>query len=180
MVLSALFYSISTALAQDPMTKVEIGDEISLMIPQEFIEMNAQDIRNKFISYRLPLGGYTTMDRRVDLVVNVNPTPWMDKDIALLKEFYKNNIRNLFDEVEFLQEELVDINGRTYAVFEFISTVKGDPDSFKNQAPVIDYTWVQYAIKDRQAYVFTFHCGAGLKDRWADNAKAIMTSIEFK
>lgn len=167
-------------MAQSPMTKVDIGDNIVIMIPQEFIEMNAQDIRNKFISYKSPLAGYTTMDRTVDLVVNVNTTPWMDKDIALLKEFYKNNIRNLFDEVEFMQEEVKEINGRSFAVFEFISKVNGDPNSFKNQAPVIDYTWVQYTIKDQQAYVFTFHCGTRLKDSWHDNAAEIMSSIKFQ
>ena len=177
--LALLFINIAL-IGQDPMTKVSVQEQIDLQIPQEFIEMNAQDIRNKFISYKQPLAGYTTMDRRVDLVINVNPTPWMDQDIQLLKEFYRSNILNLFDEVKFLQEEVKNINGRDYAVFEFVSTVKGDPNSFRNQAAVVDYTWVQYTIKDQQAYVFTFHCPAQLQNRWQPTATEIMSSLQFK
>ncbi len=181
--LSLMFISISATLvrAQEiELAKIEVDKEITLMIPADFIPMNAQDIRNKIISYRAPKAGYTSFDRRVDMVVNVNPTPWRDQDIQLLKDFYQNNIRNLFDEVNFIQEEVKEINGRSYAVFEFISTVKGDPDSFKNRAPVHDYTWVQYTIKDQQAYVFTFHCAAGLKDQWQETAQQIMASIIFQ
>ena len=176
----AFCLGLNTLYGQDPMTKVLVQEQIELQIPQEFIEMNAQDIRNKFISYKQPLAGYTTMDRRVDLIINVNPTPWMDQDIQLLQEFYRSNILNLFDEVNFMQEEVRNINGRDYAVFEFISTVKGDPNSFRNQAAVVDYTWVQYTIKDQQAYVFTFHCPAQLKNRWQPTATEIMTSLQFK
>ena len=175
-----LWLTVGLLCAQDPMTKVIVQNQIELQIPQEFIEMNAQDIRNKFISYKQPLAGYTTIDRRVDLVINVNATPWMDQDIQLLQEFYRNNILNLFDDVDFIQEGIKQINGREYAVFEFISTVKGDPNSFKNRAAVVDYTYVQYTIKDQKAYVFTFHCGAHMKDRWQNTATAIMSSPQFK
>lgn len=174
-----IFYSGVLCGQKVSFTNVEIKGGITLKIPLEFIEMNAQDFRNKFISYRAPKAGYTTIDRRVDLVVNVNPTPWMDQDIALLKQFYQNNIRNLFDEVEFIQEEVKEINGRSYAVFEFVSTVKGDANSIHKQAAVVDYTWVQYTIKDQQAYVFTFHCPAGIRDQWDQTAGEIMTSIIF-
>ena len=162
------------------LAKVEVDKEITLLVPATFIPMTAQDIRNKFISYRTPKAGYTSQDRRVDMVVNINPTPWMDQDIELLREFYENNIRNLFDEVEFMQKEVKEINGRSYAVFEFVSTVAGDPNSFKNKTAVKDYTWVQYTIKDQQAYVFTFHCAAGLKDQWQSTAERIMSSIIFR
>jgi len=159
--------------------KTKVTNDISLLVPSEFIPMNAQDIRNKFISYREPIAGFTSEDRSVDLVVNVSKTPWSNQDMDLLKEFYENNIRNLFDEVNFVSNEVQEINGRDYAVFEFTSTVKGDPNSLRNQAPVNDYRMVLYAVQDFNVYVFTFYCPTRVKDRWQATAKEIMSNIEF-
>ena len=178
-ILFLVLMSINVTAQEIELAKVEVDKDITLLVPASFIPMTPQDIRNKFISYRTPKAGYTSQDRRVDLVVNINPTPWMDQDIELLREFYENNIRNLFDKVEFMRKEVTEINGRAYAVFEFVSTVEGDPNSIKNKTPVHDYTWVQYTIKDQQAYVFTFHCAAGLKDQWQGTAQKIMSSIIF-
>ncbi len=169
--------SVVPLLAQEDLVRTEINESISLEVPASFLPMSQQDLRNKFISYRLPLAGFTSPDRSVDLVINQNPTPWRDQDIELLKEFYQNNIRNLFDTVQFFQETVKQINDRNYAVFEFISTVHGDPNSLRRQAAVVDYTWVQYTVKDQQAYVFSFNCPASLRERWQSTADKIMSSI---
>lgn len=161
------------------LTKTKVTDDISLLVPSEFIPMGPQDIRNKFISYREPIAGYTSEDRSVDLVVNVSKTPWSNQDMDLLKEFYENNIRNLFDEVNFIRNEVQEINGRDYAVFEFTSTVKGDPNSLRNQAPVNDYRMVLYAVQDFSVYIFTFYCPTRIMDSWQATAQEIMSNIRF-
>ncbi|GJM28631.1 MAG: hypothetical protein DHS20C17_12660 [Cyclobacteriaceae bacterium] len=167
--------------AQDiTLVKTRINDEISLLVPDRFIPMGPQDIRSKFISYREPLAGFTSEDRSTDLVINVSKTPWSNQDMELLKDFYENNIRNLFDEVTFHQNELQDINGRDYAVFEFSSTVSGDPNSLRNKTPVYDYRYVLYTVDDFNVYVFTFYCPARSKDLWQPTAHQIMSGIEFK
>ena len=178
---SLLILSSLNAGAQEiTLKKTEINQDITVLVPAEFIAMGPQDIRNKFISYRQPLAGYTSEDRSTDLVVNVSKTPWSNQDMPLLKDFYENNIRNLFDEVTFLRNELEQINGRNYAVFEFTSVVKGDPNSLRNQTPVYDYRYVMYTVEDFEVYVFTFYCPARLKDRWQATARKIMTDIEFR
>lgn len=149
------------------------------MVPVEFISMGPQDIRNKFISYREPLAGFTSEDRSTDLVVNKSKTPWSNQDMDLLKDFYENNIRNLFDEVVFQTNQLQEINGRDYAVFEFTSTVKGDPNSLRNKAPVHDYRYVLYTVEDFEVYIFTFYCPARLKNYWQATAREIMSNIYF-
>jgi len=159
--------------------KTKVTDDISLLVPSEFIPMGPQDIRNKFISYREPIAGYTSEDRSVDLVINVSKTPWSNQDMDLLKEFYENNIRNLFDEVNFIRNEVQEINGRDYAVFEFTSTVKGDPNSLRNQAPVNDYRMVLYAVQDFSVYIFTFYCPTRIMDSWQATAQEIMSNIRF-
>ena len=180
----ALFFSLilSQALTAQEISliKTDVGENINLMVPSEFIPMGPQDIRNKFISYREPLAGFTSEDRSVDLVVNKSKTPWSNQDIALLREFNENNIRNLFDEVNFLKSEVQEINGRNYAVFEFTSVVKGDPNSLRNQASVNDYRMVLYTVDDFNVYVFTFYCPARLKQYWQTTAQSIMSSIIFK
>ena len=165
---------------QAKLEKVQISDEINLMVPAEFIPMGPQDIRNKFISYREPLAGFTSEDRSVDLVVNVSKTPWSNQDMDLLRDFNENNIRNFFDQVEFLTNELREINGRKYAVFEFTSTVKGDPNSLRNKTPVNDYRYMLYTVEDFEVYVFTFYCPLRLKSYWQTTAGEIMSTIQFK
>lgn len=162
------------------LNRVQVNDQITLPVPVEFIPMGPQDIRNKFISYREPLAGFTTEDRSTDLVVNVSKTPWSNQDMDMLKDFYENNIRNLFDEVEFHRNELREINGRDYAAFEFTSVVKGDPNSLRNKAPVNDYRYVLYAVEDFNVYVFTFYCPERFKERWQTAAHQIMNGIIFK
>jgi hypothetical protein len=160
--------------------KTEINKDITILVPSEFLTMGPQDIRNKFISYREPLAGFTSEDRSTDLVINVSKTPWSNQDMELLKDFYENNIRNLFDEVEFHQNQIQEINGRPYAVFEFTSIVKGDPNSLRNQASVHDYRYTLYTVEDFEVYVFTFYCPARLMDKWQDIVLEIMSNIEFK
>ena len=48
----------------------------------------------------------------------------------------------------------------TNAVFEFTSTVKGDPNSLRNKSAVHDYRYMLYAIDNFEVYVFTFYCPA--------------------
>lgn len=155
LLLSLLLLSLTlgSKSQQIPLKKTQVTEKISMMVPEEFIPMSPQDIRNKFISYRDPIAGYTSQDRSVDLVVNVSKTPWSNQDLELLKAFYENNIRNLFDDVEFQKNQLEAINGRRYAVFEFTSTVQGDPNSLRNKAPVHDYRYMLYTVR---ILVFTF------------------------
>ncbi len=172
----------STALlAQEiELRKTEINQDIDLLVPLEFLPMGPQDIRNKFISYRQPLAGFTSEDRSTDLVVNVSKTPWSNQDMLLLKDFYENNIRNLFDEVEFYRNQLDTINGRTYAAFEFTSLVKGDPNSLRNKAAIRDYRYVLYTVKEFEVYIFTFYCPAHFQERWHATAREIMSNVDFR
>lgn len=181
LILSLLLLSLTlgSRSQQIPLKKTQVTEKISIMVPEEFIPMSPQDIRNKFISYRDPIAGYTSQDRSVDLVVNVSKTPWSNQDMELLKDFYENNIRNLFDNVEFQKNQLEAINGRGYAVFEFTSTVQGDPNSIRNKAPVHDYRYMLYTVEDFSVYIFTFYCPARFKDRWKAAAADIMSNIVF-
>ena len=170
---------ISSKSQETELKKTQVSDRITIMVPAGFIPMGPQDIRNKFISYREPLAGYTTEDRSTDLIINVSKTPWSNQDMDLLKDFYENNIRNLFDEVNFTTNELIKINGRDYAAFEFTSVVKGDPNSLRNKAPVQDYRYVLYTVDQFEVYIFTFYCPARFKDRWQTTATEIMSNIQF-
>lgn len=179
MVLVLILFAPEIMSQEIALKRTEINKDITIMVPSEFLPMGPQDIRNKFISYREPLAGFTSEDRSTDLVINVSKTPWSNQDMGLLKDFYENNIRNLFDEVEFHRNDTTEINGRPYAVFEFTSTVKGDPNSLRNQAPVHDYRYVMYTVEDFEVYVFTFYCPARLKERWRATAEQIMSNIKF-
>ncbi|MGI9544195.1 MAG: hypothetical protein ACR2MX_13130 [Cyclobacteriaceae bacterium] len=142
--------------------------------------MTEQDVNSKFVSNRKPIAVYTNFDRTIDVGINLNQTSWRDGHIGLAKDFYYNTILSLYDKVDFSINEIRNVEGRDYAVFEFVSTIKGEEGSITRKAAVVNYTYIQYTIKDGHTYVFSFSCPIYLKKQWQKTAGKIMASVVFK
>lgn len=160
--------------------RVKINDEISIKIPEELTVVPEGQVRNRSIHFRAPLALYTDTQNEVDLAFNQNPTRWREVDIGILKDFYKSNILSLYDDVEFIQEKVVDIRGKKFAVFEFISSVKGDKNSIRSASALRKYTYIQYTIYNGSTLVCNLTSSIRGKQRWSGLAHEIMQSIAFK
>lgn len=166
--------------AQDKLKKRKIGAHVTMKIPESFIPMSERDMWQRVSSYRKALALYTDIDRLVELGVNHSFSIWEEGDYATMKDVYKASILELYDNVEFMKEELMIINKRTFLVFEFVSSVKADETDLTLRSPVEKYTYIQFSVFDGETYVFNFSAAKRLKDKWQSTAHEVMNSVVLK
>jgi len=94
--------------------------------------------------------------------------------------FQKSNIYNLYDNIEMLSEGIKEVNGRKYAYFEFVSTVKEEEEVFVKKGSINKYTFIQYTLINGNSLVFNFSCPSNIKAAWQTKANEIMQSMEVK
>lgn len=160
--------------------QVQATKNITLAVPSDFQPMTDDQIADKYFTNRRPVAMYTDPRNVVDLGVNESQTEWSEGDLAILKDFYKANISGLYTEVNYLREGLEEINGRSYAVFEFESVVKDDENVFSQKPEIRKYTYIQYAIVNGKSWVFNFTVPLKNKQDWQPIARDIMQSIKIK
>jgi len=117
--------------------------------------------------------------QEVTLGINYNIMQWTESDTDLIYGFYKASINNLFDEIEFIQDQTTTINGRKFLVFEFIGTIKND-NQFSSRSLSKNYSYIVYTSWKDQVLLFNFSCKARLKNEWESTARQIMESIKIK
>ena len=96
-----------------------------------------------------------------------------------MNSFYKSNIMQLYDEVHFIIEEVKEINGKQYAVFEFVSSVSDEEGTTVAQSAISKYVRIQYTIVNSKTLLLNFSCPARQKDKWAPIAKQILESVKI-
>ena len=162
-------------------TEVKAGpdEKISLKIPDSFLNMSDQDRMKQVYSSKVPLAMYTNDTQEVLLGINYNIMQWTKTDTEIVYGFYKASINNLFDEVTFIQDEIKEVNGRKFIVFEIIGSVKGD-NAFSSRGADKNYSYIQYTSWNDQVLLFNFSCKARLKNEWEGVAKEVMESIKIK
>ena len=97
----------------------------------------------------------------------------------MMRELYKAALLERYTKIDFIRQEVTQIKGKDFIVFEFVSTV-ADERGASNLAPVQKYSIVQYAIQDNQLMIFTLHVPFMLKNDWQQPARQIMSSIAVK
>ncbi|MEM6522813.1 MAG: hypothetical protein AAGF85_04455 [Bacteroidota bacterium] len=179
------FISVLTVLlvivpSQPKMVKTKIGESITMMLPDNLYAMSADDIARRYPSVRQPIGAFTNESRLADFSVNVSATRWRSEDTDMAKSFFKSSFYNLFDRVEMIKEEVLEINDRKYVVYEFDSRLNGDPSSLEAKDPILRYNYMQYLIVKGKTIVFSFNCHPRMKDEWKPIVQEMMSSIKIK
>ena len=103
LIANILLFCFTGSYSQKLVT-VKVGDDISLKIPADFVNMS--EIVSKtvlFATSRIPLAQYTSEYRDVDLGINNNMMQWTKKDTKTIYGFYKSSIQSLFDKIEFIK-----------------------------------------------------------------------------
>ncbi|MEM8895800.1 MAG: hypothetical protein AAGC88_14560, partial [Bacteroidota bacterium] len=157
--------------------RVDATKNISLAVPSDFRPMTNDEIADRYFTNRRPVAMYTDQRNVVDLGVNESLTEWSEDDLIILKDFYKANISGFYSEVNFLKEELTDINGRKFAVFEFESTVAEEDNAFSSKPEIRKYTYIQYTIVNGKSWVFNLTVPLRHKPKWQPIAPEIMNSV---
>ncbi|MCV9389396.1 DUF1795 domain-containing protein [Reichenbachiella ulvae] len=162
------------------LTDTQVTENITMPIPSGFRPMTDDEIVSKYFTTKKPLVLYTDESLQVDLGVNQSVTQWAEKDVEIMASFQKSNIYNLYDDVQVISEGIKEVNGKQAAYMEFVSTIKPDENSFRDDGSIVKYTYIQYIIVGRHALVFNFTCPAAYKNEWQETAKKIMDGVSIK
>lgn len=169
--------SIQMVMAQGSLERKKITDYISMKIPSDFIAMVESERNRKYISAREPISLFSNLDRTVDLGINETSSVWGSGDLEILKDFYKSNILNLYNEVFFIQEEIISIDGRQFIAFEFNSKVVDEGGLGK---PIAKYTYIIYTLRNERVLLFNFSAPLRYRQAWQPIAREMMESIRIK
>lgn len=172
-----LFLSV---FQNEKLRKVEVTDNISMLLPEGFRAMTDDEIAAKYLTTKRPLALFTDYSQAIDLGINKAVTRWRNQDLEIMKSFQKSNIYSLYDKVDMLKEGTREINGRQYAYFEFVSEVKPEVGSLLQKSAIQNYTYIQYTIINNESMVINFTCPARMKLRCSEMAQKIMESVQIK
>lgn len=168
------------ALDKPKLARVKVNDQITVMIPKEWIPMDAMDFTQRYPSVRAPLAAYTNQERNTDFSVNISATQWPDADLAISQKFFKASLYNMFDRVEIISEGVQEIYKKKFIYFEFESRVNGDRREVSQKDPILQYTYIQYLIEPDRTLVFSFNCPRRLREDWQETAREMMKNISVK
>lgn len=161
------------------LVKKKIGDAITMEIPEDFVLVSEQEVRQRNISDKQPLAYYTDQSGDVDLVINLAFSRWRSTDLEMMRSFYKSNILGLYDQVNFIRDDVEEVNGKSFAVFEFISKTEDERNLSIGGNAISKYVYIEYTIVNHKTLLCTFSCPAHLKDYWQGTAKKMMDSINI-
>ncbi|WP_296621771.1 hypothetical protein [Marivirga sp.] len=164
-------------LVQEPaLKKQKLTDYLSMEISTELQLMTQQELSAKFLGAKIPDIAMTDEQSAVEFTVTASPTFWQDGDVALLKEFYDSSIPPLFQEIDFSQKDLVNLNGKEFAAYQF----EGKPDVEGNRSAEQRYTYLLYTIHKNGLVVISFSCPPYLKSKWQPIAQKMFETTKFR
>ena len=175
----AFFLITGVALAQPRLRKVQLSKEISALLPQDFSLLPDDGIARKYPAPIKPLAVYSSPNGQVDFSVTQKPSQFRAQDLKMLLAFYKANLLETFTKVDFIRQEITQVNGKDYIVFEFVSTL-ADQRAGSSLAPVQRYSIIEYTIQGDQLLIFTLHTPLNMKNDWQNTAREIMASVKVQ
>jgi hypothetical protein len=175
-----LLISLSSFSDSPKLVKNKVGTDITWSIPADFIAMTPEDIIQRVPSVRAPLAAFSNLERDMELTVTTSATQWPDQNLAVAQSFFRSGFRNLFDRVEILKEEIKEINGKKFIVFEIETRMNGNKNNESQKQPILKYTYIQYLVQKDRTLVFSFICPARVKTDWQPVAAAVMNSVRVK
>ena len=175
----AILLIAGVAFAQPKLKKVNINKELSVMLPQDFSPMPDDGIARQYPATTKPLAVYTSPNGQIDFSVTQKISQFRSQDLKMMREFYKAALMERHSKIDFIRDEVTQIKGKDFIVFEYVSSVE-DERGASNLKPVQKYSIVQYTISGNQMMIFTFHAPFMLKNEWQQPAREIMGSIKIK
>lgn len=184
--------------------KTKVSDEITMKVPESFIEMSEQEFQQKFAGYRKPIAMYRHNSGKATFGINTAQThapagtrqtfvdkkgkmrkhqaEWSLNDLKMMKNLYKSTILRLHSSVRFKQDKIEKIKRRNFVVFEFVGVTKGEEKKYigKTKGTLRQYSYLMYTVKDGKIYIFNFSCPAKELRRWKVSIHEMMHSIKLR
>jgi hypothetical protein len=168
-----------TSFQEVKLVKTKVNESITILLPEAFTLMNQTELNRKYVSAKPPVAAYTDYSKEIDLGVNIAYSRWNQEDLEIMKSFYKSNIMGLYNEVQFITENIQEINGREFVVFEFVGSVIDTEGTTINQSAINKFIRIQYTIVQGKTVLFNFSCPEKVKEKWMPVASQIMESVKI-
>lgn len=175
----AIILIAGVALADTKLKKTQITKEITVMLPRDFTPLPDDGIARKYPAANKPVAVYSSPNGQVDFSMTQKRSQFGPQDLNMLRDVYKANLLERFTKVDFIRDEVTEIKGKNYIVFEFVS-VMADERKSSNLAPVQKYSIMQYTIQGNQLMVFSMHLPFAMKNDWQKTAREVMGSVNIK
>jgi hypothetical protein len=175
----AILVCLLTSFQEVKLVKTKVNESITLLLPHEFTPMDQVELNRKYVSPKPPVAAYTDYSKEIDLGINIAYSRWNQEDLEIMKSFYKSNIMGLYNDVQFITENVQEINGRTFVVFEFIGSVLDTEGTTFNQGAINKFIRIQYTIVQGKTVLFNFSCPERLKELWMPVVSQIMESVKI-
>ena len=178
-VIPLLAFSVA-GKGQHKLVKTKINEEISLKVPKTFMQMTEEDMWQRVSSYRKSIALFTDPQRIIDLGVNYSFSSFQEGDYEMMRSWYKASILQLFDDVEWEREEIVQIGKRQFVAFEFVSTITENSEGMGRPRSITKYQYLQYTVFNGNVLLVFFSAPDRAKEEWQPVARAIMESVRLK
>jgi hypothetical protein len=179
-ILLGLLFSFHVGMGQHKFVKTKVSEDVRMMLPETLFPMTDEEIASKYLSSRKPMATFASMDKAADFALNSSTASWAGNDMEMMKKFYKSTIANLHTDVQFITEEVRNINNRDFLVFEFIARVSDEGNTVRGPQHLEKYNYIQYTVVNGRALIFNFSCPAKQKDKWRESAETMMNSVKIK
>jgi hypothetical protein len=162
------------------LNKTKVGNDITILLPQGWRQMDNLDFSERYPSVRAPLAAFTDDQREIDFSVNISATQWVEKDAEIARSFFKASLLNMFDKVDMIQEGVRESHGKKFIYFEFNSRINGSRREEGLKEPILRYSYMQYYIEQGRTLVFAFNCPRRKQQEWQETAHKMMTGVKIK
>jgi hypothetical protein len=177
--LKVLFLSIFIFcnVQESELKKKNITEYLSMSVSTELREMTQQELSAKFLGAKIPDAAFTNDQSAIEFTVTGSPTFWLEKDIALLKDFYDASIPSLFNDIKFEKQQMVSIDGHQFIAYQFDGTPEVENTS---RMPEKRFTYLLYAIYRGGLVTISFSCPPYLKEKWKPIAEKMFETMKFR
>jgi hypothetical protein len=194
-ILLSVFALSALAFVVTDLKNTHVSSHVTMDIHKDLLVVPSNVVEIKFAQQQAPMAMYETADQASKLTIRLmkqqddtttklvfaNPEAKKTqfKDLKLEFQFKKVGIASQFDEIQFLQDTILKINGIDFMVFEYLATTTGQ-DALGKPITSETYAYYQTAYVKNKTYIFSFYCPKEDQTQWQANAKAMMNSVNIR
>lgn len=170
-----LFTSISLqAQGIEGTKRVTVAKIVTIDIPKNFRQLTQAEVAQRYPSSRKQIAVYTSPNSTADIGVNKGKTVWEEKDIALVRDFYKATLETFYAKTTFQKADIVTVHGKKFARLIFIGEIDGGlKPSYKI------YIHIRYCVIGKRLYIFQFNCQKNEAKIYEKAVAEIMDNIKI-
>jgi hypothetical protein len=170
-----LFTSISIqAQGIEGTKKVTVAKIVTIDIPKNFRQLTQAEVSQRYPSTRKQIAVYSSPNGTADIGINKGKTVWDEKDIALVRDFYKATLETFYLKTTFEKADIVTVNGKKFARLIYIGEIDG---GLKPRLKV--YVHVRYCVIGKRLYIFQFNCQKYEAKLYEKDVAKIMDNIKI-